>query len=722
MLNMKLRKMQIPLIAVAALAMFAMAAALLLAGDAQAHATVTTIAAEGGDNNPLPQQGQSATATPTPPPHATPEACPAEGQAASVIDEGQYALFDVWWNDVEKELTNTVCPPSVVHVPEQPAVPPSFGNPGKPAVPASDTRTASNINITADPPTIIHIPSSAKVDLSTSTTYTKTNYPQLWAADNKENRDTNDDGTPDGVGDGMVWVLPACPTDGSTFNGLCLSFSAALLNSDDWAANKNIEYHLDHVHQIDIDRQDPRYTLAYDIPAGGATGELEAIWDSADAQVAVMKVAPGEYDRPTWFFTSRGTYELQVHIQGYPNTGNSDPISKDDSVTSDQRMYILHVGAEADLSATMTVTPESPSPTNDVTITITASNAGPDTAPSTKVDVVLPEGLTYKSHEPTTVDYDSATGVWNIGELAVTNDDNTATNDDSPTLTIKATVDAGTHGKALTAKATISATETVEITETVKNEQGNDEEEVVEYPVAVVDKTPGNNMPTGTVTVASSANVNPMFFVGRSVPENSAGGTNVGTPVLVKDTEDILNLTFTLSGEGHRNFRISHADDGAQIKVAANAYLNYEDTTAPYNLMLHVSDGKDSNGNDDSDSVDDTIMVRIAVTDVAEPVALTVTATPETERVNLDVRLQASLGPNPPAEKSEMSFIWLRRPLNGEIDEYWRVEGNHSYDDILVTSTSAGVMQYMAIGKYLDNDAGVYKTVESDWKSVTYTD
>ena len=195
---MKRRRMQIPLIAVAALAMFAMAAALLLAGDAQAHATTTTttIAADSGDNTIPQQQGQAA--TPTPQPHATPEACPAEGQAASVVDAGQYALFDVWWNDDEGELTNTVCPPSVVHVPAQ------DGGRGGTSTPARDDRTASNINILAEPPTIIHIPSSAKVDLSTSTTYTKTNYPELWAADNKEERDADGNYTPN-VGDGMVW-------------------------------------------------------------------------------------------------------------------------------------------------------------------------------------------------------------------------------------------------------------------------------------------------------------------------------------------------------------------------------------------------------------------------------------------------------------------------------------------------------------------------------------
>ena len=318
-------------VALAALLMTLLAVTLTTS---QAQATATTTIADSGGDNSVPQQQN------TTPRHATPEACPADADVASVVDSGHYALFDVYWNPVEGELTNTVCPPEVEFVPAK----------RNPRTPARVDRSPSSIDITAETPTIIHIPRSTRVDLSTSTTYTQTNYPDLWDADGKEDR-PNAEGTPvPGKGDRIVWALPACP-DSPTTSGLCLSFSAALLNPNDWKAGTKIEYHLDHVHQTDIDKQDPRYTLAYDIPAGGATSPLEAIWDSSDAKVAVMKVTPGEYDRPTWFFTSRGTYELQVHIRGEPNltaaserTDGLDPVAKEASVTSDVREYILHVG------------------------------------------------------------------------------------------------------------------------------------------------------------------------------------------------------------------------------------------------------------------------------------------------------------------------------------------------------------------------------------------
>ncbi len=661
---MKRRRMQIPLIAVAALAMFALAAALLLADDAQAHATTTTttLAADSGDNSIPQQQG-------TPPRHATPEACPAGDDVARVVDAGQYALFDVWWNPDEGELTNNICPPSVVHVPGD----------EREGTQDSDTRSPSSINITAEPPTIIHIPSSAMVTL-TESTYPKDKYGDVWHADDDEN--------PNGDGDRNVWVLPACPTDGSTFNGLCISYSAALLNSADW--NGNIEFIVTHVHQTDIDKQDRRYVLAYDVPA---TGDPVLRWNSADQDTDKVYVAAGGYDRPMWFFPTRGAYEFQVYIRGNPDTAITDPVSKDKSVTSDFRYYIIHVGAEANLGVEMEVTPESPSPSNEVTITVTASNAGPDEAEETEVAVTLPEGLTYKSHNTTAGTY--ANGVWTIDEFA---------NAASATLTMKATVDAGTHGQTLTAKATISATETV-----TTNSGDHD--------VPVPDPTPGNNTDTGTTTVASSANVNPMFMVARSVRENSVSGTNVGAPVLVKDTEDSSNLTFTLSGDGHRNFRLLHADGGVHIKVAGGAYLNHEDTASNnFDLTLQVSDGKDSNGNADN-SVDDTIPVRVAVDDVAESVRVTLTA-PSTATVGHDITLRASLGSNPPASVGEMDFIWVRRSPNGEID--WRME-SENYEDIAVTYGSAGVKEYAVFGRYDDRNGGIYTTVESAWVQVNWT-
>ena len=152
-----------------------------------------------------------------------------------------------------------------------------------------------------------------------------------------------------------MWALQACPPNGTPpAGGLCISYSAALLDPAYWVGN--IEYLVGHVHQVDIDKQDPRYVLVYDVPDGEG-GRAVLRWDSSDGRVDEVEVAPGGYDRPMWFFTSRGAYEFQVHIRGNPNTTRDDPRSKDESVTSDVREYILHVGAESDLGVEATVEP-----------------------------------------------------------------------------------------------------------------------------------------------------------------------------------------------------------------------------------------------------------------------------------------------------------------------------------------------------------------------------
>ena len=150
-------------------------------------------------------------------------------------------------------------------------------------------------------------------------------YPDVVAADNLEER-TNPTGTPvPNMGDGVVWALPACPPAGSpSANDLCLSFSAALLDPGDWlgseaGADATIDYLVHHVHQVDIDKQDPRYVLVYDVPLPPTQPErVSPLWNSHDARKSKVSVAPGGYNRPLWFFTDRGTYEFQVNIKRLP--------------------------------------------------------------------------------------------------------------------------------------------------------------------------------------------------------------------------------------------------------------------------------------------------------------------------------------------------------------------------------------------------------------------
>ena len=125
----------------------------------------------------------------------------------------------------------------------------------------------------------------------------------------------------------------------------------------------------------------------------------------------------------------------------------------------------------------------------------------------------------------------------------------------------------------------------------------------------------GTSDATGAVT-ATSGNAAPTFDDGsntsRSVEENSLAGTNVGEPVTATDREGDTS-TYSLSGSD--SFSI---DANGQITVASGANPDYE-TKSTYRVTVEVHDGKDVDGVDDiSSSIDDTIEVTIALSDVAE--------------------------------------------------------------------------------------------------------
>ena len=612
---MRTKPLQLSVMAVTALAVFAVAAVLLLAGGNPAQATAGTLSLspdgkkDGGAPRPLAN-------------HATPDPCPEQpgntNTQEGVVSTGHIALFDVYWNDEEGELTNNPCPPTVTHTREEVLDDTNEPIPGE--YTDTYTRAGSSINIEQ---TIIHIPSQTqdsnfgKVNLKDpNTPYPREVYPDLWTADDAEN--------PDGEGDRMVWVVPACPPDGSSTSDLCLSFSAALLHPGQWrdpdgqaSANGKVQYQIDHVHQIDIDRQDPRYVLTYPVRELGSSTRMYPTWNTSDADTNVTKVAPGEYEQPVWFFTSPGTFEFQVHIKGHPKHASPLPdglevLSEENSVTSDVREYTLHVGLMSNLGVGVTAAPATSAgdtldPDDEVTITVKASNTGPDEGESTKVDVSLPDGLAYSSHTTDTTDtiecpdpnggsptqetYCPGTGVWAVGDLP---------NGDTKTLTITATVADGTRGQEQTVTADIYATVHIRSTDVVE-----------------LDPFPSNNESTDKIAVASISNVDPVFQITRSVPENPPAGTPVGSVVAVKEPDDGDSLHYSLTGSAARNFTVESVPGGAQIKVNYNATLDTDYYAVPFDLSLSLRDNKDAHGNANSAS-DDSIPVQITLEDVPD--------------------------------------------------------------------------------------------------------
>ena len=120
---------------------------------------------------------------------------------------------------------------------------------------------------------------------------------------------------------------------------------------------------------------------------------------------------------------------------------------------------------------------------------------------------------------------------------------------------------------------------------------------------------------TITVTDVNDASEFPAALDSRTVPENTVAGVDIGLPVAATDDEDDT-LTYTLGGTDAPRFTI---DSGTgQIRVGIGTTLDHE-TKDSYTVTVLVSDGKDADGNPDTDMAPDgTTTVTITVTDVNE--------------------------------------------------------------------------------------------------------
>ena len=138
--------------------------------------------------------------------------------------------------------------------------------------------------------------------------------------------------------------------------------------------------------------------------------------------------------------------------------------------------------------------------------------------------------------------------------------------------------------------------------------------------VSVSDGNGGSDSITVTINITnvvnkgtqqSNVNVAPVFTDGatttRSIAENTAAGTNIGTAIAATDANTSDTLTYTLTGTDANSFAIVSTSGQLQTKSA----LNYERKNS-YTVTVSVSD---ENGGSDM------ITVTITITDVVENVA-----------------------------------------------------------------------------------------------------
>ena len=140
------------------------------------------------------------------------------------------------------------------------------------------------------------------------------------------------------------------------------------------------------------------------------------------------------------------------------------------------------------------------------------------------------------------------------------------------------------------------------------------------------DQGMGKSATSASTGQIGASNAVPTFDDGamttRTVPENSATGTNVGSVVDASDTDTGDTLTYSLrSPTGSTDASSFTVDGNGQIKTTGATY-NFEATKNSYTVIVDVRDSKDAAGNADT-ATDDSITVTINLTNVNEAPTVT---------------------------------------------------------------------------------------------------
>ena len=215
-----------------------------------------------------------------------------------------------------------------------------------------------------------------------------------------------------------------------------------------------------------------------------------------------------------------------------------------------------------------------------------------------------------------------------------------------------------------------------------------------------VDKTGEVKRYTIQVGSALDETEPPLFEFSRSLKENSAAGTNVGKPVSVRYEADVANLSFSLAGDGAENFTVANVNGAAQVKVAANAILDYE-TYPNFDLTLRVTDGHDHEGNKDPSPphIDHTVGLGIELENVWEDTAVTIRASKSNPKPNEEVTIRAILGDPAFLRGGIIRQEWRERDTGGD----WTTLAFPSTVWSITVQHGAGVTKEYALNFWTDD-------------------
>ncbi|WP_343585876.1 gliding motility-associated C-terminal domain-containing protein [Flavobacterium sp.] len=131
------------------------------------------------------------------------------------------------------------------------------------------------------------------------------------------------------------------------------------------------------------------------------------ISDSYTLQITAIVNASGNYTNSA---------EITASSQPDPDSTPNNGVTTEDDYAE---ATTVPVPTSADLSLTKTVDNTAPLVGSQVTFSLQVSNAGPQAADGVAVTDLLPSGYTYTSYSATAGSYNSATGVWTVGNVAI---------------------------------------------------------------------------------------------------------------------------------------------------------------------------------------------------------------------------------------------------------------------------------------------------------------
>ncbi len=193
---------------------------------------------------------------------------------------------------------------------------------------------------------------------------------------------------------------------------------------------------------------------------------------------------------------------------------------------------------------------------------------------------------------------------------------------------------------------------------------------------------------TPVTIVITDVNEQPTFALEtdvRTIDENTAPETNIGTPIAATDPDNDYTLSYSLREADAESFRINASTGQLQTK----GELDFE-ATPSYTVTVSVHDGKADDGSPNQ-ATDDTINVTITVTDVEEPGTVTLSSV----QPQVGIELTANLD-DPDGSITGITWLWesslnksswtpisgvtsaTYTPVAGDLNKYLRVTATYT--------------------------------------------